>query len=347
MSPAPETVRQPSNPSPSLSISTILSRAPQAPNESPAGAAGPLSADRRATSSIRRNFSGGPRPAPFQRQTVTLNEPDSGESTPTRAFLLSALETRRRRIEGLRSGPGGSPNIATTIAEQWRRQREALSSLQYGFRANNGNAATSPDSGPTTPPQRFASPPTRLFIGEESSDSETDDDDDPDNKFSAPMNDVRRTPPPTFLTPNTSPSTTTSSPSNKQNDDDSSRNAYTLSCKCCANVLTRRGMRARLVADARVHIWSTDEQPKYQSQLGSTAYDSVKLVGEKYATTTCQCQLMYSRSSWHIDDDSDIACARCETVVGYHIAGSKPCDTCSRSNHNAHYHLLRCALFLL
>jgi hypothetical protein len=28
-------------------------------------------------------------------------------------------------------------------------------------------------------------------------------------------------------------------------------------------------------------------------------------------------------------------------VVGYHIAGSKPCDTCSRSNHNAHYHLLR------
>ena len=40
-------------------------------------------------------------------------------------------------------------------------------------------------------------------------------------------------------------------------------------------------------------------------------------------------------------DDSDIACAKCETVVGYHIAGSKPCDTCSRSNHNAHYHLLR------
>ena len=43
---------------------------------------------------------------------------------------------------------------------------------------------------------------------------------------------------------------------------------------------------------------------------------------------------------------SDIACSRCETVVGYHIAGSKPCDTCSRSNHNAHYHLLRCLLSL-
>ena len=264
MSPAPETVRQPPNSSPSLSISTILSRAPRAPNESPAGL---FSADRRATSSIRRNFSGGPRPAPFQRQIVTLNEPDSGESTPTRAFLLSALESRRRRIEGLRGGQGGNSNITTTIAEQWRRQRDALSSLQYGFRAGNGNAAASPDSGPTTPPQRHSSLPTRLFIGEESSDSETDDDDDPDNKFSAPMNDARRTPPPTFLTPNTSPSTTSASPSNKQNDDDSSRNAYTLSCKFCANVLTQRGMRARLVADARVHIWSTDEQPAYQPQL--------------------------------------------------------------------------------
>ena len=185
-----------------------------------------------------------------------------------RAFLLSALETRRRRIEELRggqSGGGNSSNIATTIAEQWRRQRDALSSLQYGFRATSGGA--SPDSGPTTP-QRYSSPPTRLFIGEESSDSETDEDDDPDNKFSASMNDVRRTPPPTFLTPNTSPSTSTASPSNKQNDDDSSRNAYTLSCKFCANVLTHRGMRARLVADARVHIWSTDEQPEYHPQLG-------------------------------------------------------------------------------
>jgi hypothetical protein len=42
-----------------------------------------------------------------------------------------------------------------------------------------------------------------------------------------------------------------------------------------------------------------------------------------------------------VANDSDIACAKCETVVGYHIAGSRPCDTCLRSNHNGHYHLLR------
>jgi FAM72 protein len=283
MSPAPETVRN-NNPSPpSLSISTILSRAPRAPHDSPS--AGPFSADRRAVSSIRRNFSssgggGGPRPAPFQRQVITLNESNSeGEySSPstntataanTRAFILSALESRRRRIEELRSGS----NIATTIAEQWRRQRDSLSQIPAALRPTT-NANTSivndigslPEVGPLTPPQRFISVPPRLFLGEESSDSDSEEDDDPDNKFSTSMNEVRRTPPPTFLTPNASPSTT-ASPSSKQNDDDSSRNAYTLSCKFCANVLTERGMRARLVADARVHIWSTDEQPKYSTLL--------------------------------------------------------------------------------
>src|SRR5579871_6559 len=69
-------------------------------------------------------------------------------------------------------------------------------------------------------------------------------------------------------------------------------------------------------------------------------YGSVRLVGQQYATTTCQCQLMYSIPRTQLIC-SDIACSRCETVVGYHIVGSKPCETCSRSNHNAHYHLLR------
>lgn len=283
MSPAPETVRRPANSSasdsPSLSISTILSRAPRAPNESPAGTA-PFTADRRATSSIRRNFSG-PRPAPFQRQTVTLSEPASTrvepaqetsavsapESPPSTALLLSALESRRRRIEELRNRQASlsASNIATTIAEQWRRQRDTLTSLQSGFRpvssTTRNNLTPSPEIGPSTPPQ-WPSPP-RLFLGEESeSESDSDDDDDPDNKFSSSMNDVRRTPPPTFLTPNASPSNQSMNSPSSQHDDDSSRNAYTLSCRFCANVLTKRGMRARLVADARVHIWSTDEQPK-------------------------------------------------------------------------------------
>jgi hypothetical protein len=259
MSPAPETIRRQSNPSasPSLSISTILSRPPRAPSDAP----GPFSADRRA--GIRRNFSGGPRPAPFSRSNPSAAQNrDTEDIGSTQALLISALETRRRRIEELRNGSSPT-NIASSIAEQWRR-RDSIRARSSG----------SPELEPQTPIPRTPSP--RIFENDPS-DSESEDD-DPDNKFSSSMNEIRSTPPPTFITPNTSPETTTTSP---HAEDDSSRNAYTLSCKFCANVLTRRGMRARLVADARIHIWSTDEKP------------SVKLVGSSYATTTCQCQLMY------------------------------------------------------
>jgi len=223
------------------------------------------------------------------------------EGVTTQAALISALETRRRRIE--ERIVGGESSIATTIADQWRRRRDETRVLSFRHSGLD---------------DEISGPISTLSGGfdHDISDSDSDDDeDDPDNKFSSQsMNDIRSTPPPTFLTPHTSPST----PSTQASlDDDSSRNAYTLSCKFCANVLTRRGMRARLVADARIHIWSTDEKP------------AVKMVGSSYATTTCQCQLI------------DIACEKCDTVVGYHIAGSEPCETCSRSNHNAHYHLLR------
>jgi hypothetical protein len=240
MSPAPETLGRPSNASSlsSLSISTILSRPPRTPLDSP----GPFSADRRVTSFIRRNFSGGPRPAPF-RTTGTRETEETGS---TQALLISALETRRRRIEELRN-QSAQTNIATTIADQWRRRQEGTSPTLREGRPRSSS------TGPTTPVNQTL----RLFDND--SDDTDSDDDDPDNKFSSTY--IRQTPPPTFLTPNTSPSTTATSPTT--NDDESSRNAYTLSCKFCANVLTRRGMRARLVADARIHIWSTDEKPKY------------------------------------------------------------------------------------
>jgi hypothetical protein len=327
MSPAPETVRRPSNARTPALLPAYLQMAGAnrtAANETP----GPFSADRRVNTGIRRNFSGGPRPAPFSQRiqssgastsastAVTASQGD--ERNSAQAMLMSVLE-HRRSVDELR----GQSDIATTIADQWRRQRETMGSGNYRRISspemmNRGTASVAP----------------RLLL-DDTSDSESEDEND-DNKWG--MNEVRRTPPPTFLTPNTSPSTSTEAPNQ---DDDSSRNAYTLSCRFCANVLTKRGMRARLVADARVHIWSTDEHPRYHP-CGRSIDSSVKMVGQKYATTTCQCQLMYiPKSGGWVADDSDIACARCETVVGYHIAGSQPCDTCSRSNHNAHYHLLR------
>jgi hypothetical protein len=282
MSPAPETLRRSPNPSTStsstiypstnsptsISISTILSRAPRTVSSTDA-TVGAFSADRRATTSIRRNFSysGGPRPPPFRRVTPTnisapstSTVPEDGESGMTRQLLISALEIRRRRIEELRA----QTNVTNSIVDQWRRQRSEESTRNEEYNSRRSMTPETVPSIPTsverpeTPVNQIRMPPALLF-NDDSSDSESDDE-DPDNKFPSSMNDIRQTPPPTFATPHSSPSQTDSS---QHHDDDSSRNAYTLTCRFCANLLTKRGMRARLVADARVHIWSTDEEPKY------------------------------------------------------------------------------------
>jgi FAM72 protein len=270
MSPAPDSTRRPgdflsSRPSslshsPSLSISTILSRVPR---PSPEGRDTPFTADRRA-SSYRRNFSGGPRPAPFQRQTVTLNEPGTSpepanNAMSNRAAILSTLDAQRRRIEERRTNEwraqSSLPRIyRNTPSGQWREvqpERPAPSDRPINPQGRSGQTI-----------RRYVSSP-RPFLSNESSESDSDSEEDPENKFSSgSMTNLRRTPPPTFLTPQSSPSSQSTPSTPKQNDDDPSRNAYTLSCRFCANLLTERGMRARLVADARVHIWSTDHKPK-------------------------------------------------------------------------------------
>jgi FAM72 protein len=253
MSPAPETVRQPSHFRSSEFVAGNRQTSEGQTRTDEVIWPPPLGDVRFSGGSggVRRNFSGGPRPAPFSQRihsstgitgaSTGITTSQGEDANSARAMLLSALETRRRRIEELRS----QSNIATTIADQWRRQREEMASA--GYRRTSSPAMMNR-------PDMSVAP--RLSL-EETSDSDSEDDND-DNKWG--MNEVRRTPPPTFLTPNTSPSTSTEAPNQ---DDDSSRNAYTLSCRFCANVLTKRGMRARLVADKRVHIWSTDEQPRY------------------------------------------------------------------------------------
>jgi len=267
MSPAPESPRRPSDFSPSnpsLSITAILSRASRTPHDGPVG---PFTADRRASSSFRRSFSGGPRLPPLQRQTVTSNEPGSlpsiepgSDSMNTRTLLQSALEAQHRRMEERRMdhwrAQSSLPRISRTALSDQRRQR--IESLQP--------RVTSASSGPMTPEVRSATPSRRnissprIFISNDSSESESDTDDDPENKFS--ITNFPRSPTPIASTPRSSPSSQSLTSALKQGDDDPSRNAYTLSCRFCANLLTSRGMRARLVADARVHIWSTDHLPK-------------------------------------------------------------------------------------
>ena len=279
MSPAPESPRRPSDLSipphtnSSLSITTILSRASRTPHDGPVG---PFTADRRASSSFRRNFSGGPRPAPFQWQNMTSNEPGNlpsaepgSDSMNTRARLQSALEAQRRRMEERRTddwrAQSSLPRISRSAISGQRRQR--LESSSQPDLATPISGPTTPEVRPATPSRLYISSP-RLFISNDSSESESDTDDDTENKFpSSSITTFPRPPPPTVLTLQSSPRSQSLTSSLKRGDEDPSRNAYILSCRFCANLLTSRGMRARLVADARVHIWSTDHQPKYCSEL--------------------------------------------------------------------------------
>jgi len=261
MSPAPETVRRNSTSSSSLSISTILSRAPRISNESPPP--GPFSADRRTSLSYRRreHLSDLRPPNPFYRVSQPAltsgdrsAQGEDAEGGLTRAMLLSALETRRRRIERLQMDPRPQPESRSLPeSEGWTPSIPSTFQGTYDDREEE----RFPTPFPRIPWRR---PAHRGIVNVESSESDSDDDDDPENKIATSIN-VGPTTPTRYQFQESSPANQSTAPT--VNDDDSSRSAYTLSCRFCANVLTRRGMRARLVADARVHIWSTDEQPWY------------------------------------------------------------------------------------
>jgi FAM72 protein len=264
MSPAPETVQRPQNSSSStsISISSILSRSLRAPSDSHVDRRG--NGSEREGAPVRRYVSGGPRPAPFHRQMNTLHS-IGGRYTRSTETLHQDGDEWLEQTDRVR--PRQS-NVTSLIADEWRWQRQSLQTTAWtGTRTRTTSRQRTPSpvlatGSPRTPPPLRDFGPPRVFIGGDSSESESEEDDDSDNKFPNPINELGRTPSPTFLTPDTSPSTQ-SNISTSPGDEESSRNLYTLSCRFCANVLTKRGMRARLVADARVHIWSTDEPPKY------------------------------------------------------------------------------------
>lgn len=76
-----------------------------------------------------------------------------------------------------------------------------------------------------------------------------------------------------------------------------------LFCKHCAADLCMRGMKAILLGNTRVELFSTDSAP-----LG------VQLVFQDYMTQNCACKI------------KDAACLGCGNVVGYHV--THPCESC-------------------
>ncbi|XP_048860279.1 protein FAM72A [Brienomyrus brachyistius] len=86
-----------------------------------------------------------------------------------------------------------------------------------------------------------------------------------------------------------------------------------LNCIYCDSLLCTRGMKAVLLADTEVELFSTDIPPNR----------TVDFVSVCYSTKTCKCKLR------------DVACLKCGNVVGYHVVA--PCTPCLHSCNNGHF----------
>lgn len=85
-----------------------------------------------------------------------------------------------------------------------------------------------------------------------------------------------------------------------------------LECRSCGKVLCKRGMKAILLADTAVELYSTDLPP----------HETVDLVNDPYCTEKCRCRI------------KDVACLGCGNVVGYTVV--VPCRLCLQSCNNGH-----------
>ncbi|XP_051532518.1 protein FAM72A-like isoform X1 [Myxocyprinus asiaticus] len=86
-----------------------------------------------------------------------------------------------------------------------------------------------------------------------------------------------------------------------------------VNCIYCDSLLCMRGMKAVLLADTEIELFSTDIPPNR----------TVDFVASCYSTESCKCKLR------------DIACLKCGNVVGYHVVA--PCKPCLLSCNNGHF----------
>ncbi|KAF9918113.1 Protein fam72a, partial [Linnemannia zychae] len=85
-----------------------------------------------------------------------------------------------------------------------------------------------------------------------------------------------------------------------------------LTCKSCLTDVCMRGMKAILLADSRIELYSTDRPPK-----------GVQLVYDDYRTRNCKCRIR------------DVACLGCGNTLGYHV--TQPCESCLEACNNGHF----------
>lgn len=87
---------------------------------------------------------------------------------------------------------------------------------------------------------------------------------------------------------------------------------YELECCYCQTHICGRAMRAILLADTKVELYSTDIPPC-----------RLRLLDDDRMTQGCNCRIR------------DTACGTCGNVLGYHV--SQPCERCLEARNNGHF----------
>ncbi|XP_071494724.1 protein FAM72A-like [Diadema setosum] len=85
-----------------------------------------------------------------------------------------------------------------------------------------------------------------------------------------------------------------------------------LFCRYCNSCICKRGMKAVLLADTNVELYSTD----------APCSGTISATGQPYSTGKCDCKI------------SDTVCNKCGNNVGYSIM--IPCVPCLQSCNNGH-----------
>ncbi|KNE57034.1 hypothetical protein AMAG_02793 [Allomyces macrogynus ATCC 38327] len=88
-----------------------------------------------------------------------------------------------------------------------------------------------------------------------------------------------------------------------------------LSCRHCTRAVGQRGMKAILLADTKVELYSTD----------APLVGAIQLVHDEYMTENCQCKI------------NDVACLGCGNCIGYSVVA--PCTSCLAACNNGHFYM--------
>lgn len=87
---------------------------------------------------------------------------------------------------------------------------------------------------------------------------------------------------------------------------------YLLHCAYCSQRVCNRAMKAILLADTKIELYSTDIPPA-----------ELVLISEDRMTHGCHCRIR------------DTVCMGCGNVLGYHV--SQPCERCLDAKNNGHF----------